>query len=469
MDADDILLKPTGRKKAKAMTAMNMLPVQGRASIVDDIAQPRTRRNSEPADYEVKRHRETSLSEHTVEPELLAQMHAFAEEVKQKRDSRRLASVYCGCSHKADEVVRNAQAFQTTWGRDGSWLVTPFVKRDMREKPHSIRPIKCLPNEPGVESTRLEEWGVAYINTKGCKRKGDYVVGQDGFSIARLPSGWEVICVMDGHGPNGDWPANRGCETMPFILSSESCTTMLKHGQVEAALHYAFSETEKDLEQRAPIDSVDIFCCGSTATVALRNPVEHPKKVWVATVGDSRAMLFSRDGGVLQETTDHKPTLPAENERLIKMGCDVKSIEHGNGFVETRVYVKDCDYPGLCMSRCLGDCIVKEVGVTWEPVVEEWDVLPGSTLILASDGVWEFFEAKDVIEMVLPFRSDNHGACEEVVRQSRAAWCKSEGFYYCDDITMVHWPMDLGCAPVTNISETSQNAEQGGCTSCAIS
>lgn len=450
---------PLERKQRHARTTP-MKQVQTNATENDGLLDME-RCKSEPADYQDKSYRDEVASQ--VDPEVLAKMHVFAQTMKKKRQQ---GGLFNACRCQPSPVVRNLKDFQSAWGKGGSWLVLPELPPDRKEQPHNVRLVQRMPEESG---NKLDQWGIGYLNAKGCKKRGDDIVGQDSFSVARLSNGWEVICVMDGHGPNGEFPSNRGCETLPFILSSESCTTMLKHGKVESALLYAFFETEKDLEERAAAVDVDICCCGCTATVVLRNPVEAPNKVWVATVGDSRAMLFSKDAGVIRETEDHKPTLPQEAARLEKLGCEIRSRTHANGFVETRVYVKGCDYPGLCMTRCLGDCIVKELGVTWEPVIEEWNCPADTTLVLASDGVWEFMSGKQVADTILEKIADRCNplaACAEVASQARHLWRQNEGAYYCDDITIVLFPMSLPCAPRSTQVAVQDKGEPecGGCT-----
>ena len=44
------------------------------------------------------------------------------------------------------------------------------------------------------------------------------------------------------------------------------------------------------------------------------------------------------------------------------------------GFVEERLFIKDEEFPGLCMTRSLGDLCVKQHGITAEPEIVTWDV-----------------------------------------------------------------------------------------------
>ena len=58
-------------------------------------------------------------------------------------------------------------------------------------------------------------------------------------------------------------------------------------------------------------------------------------------------------------------------------------------------------------------------------------------IVIASDGIWEFLNNKDVSEIIKPFYNagDAKGAVEELIKQSREKWA-SDG-ESADDITVI--------------------------------
>lgn len=71
---------------------------------------------------------------------------------------------------------------------------------------------------------------------------------------------------------------------------------------------------------------------------------------------------------------DHKPDIPEEKERINISGGRVSSyvdIDPMTGVKvpvgPARVYLRYEDYPGLAMSRSLGDLVAHSVGVSNEP------------------------------------------------------------------------------------------------------
>merc|ERR1719265_1665685 len=90
-----------------------------------------------------------------------------------------------------------------------------------------------------------------------------------------------------------------------------------------------------------------------------------------AHAGDSRAVLATeakKGAGFVGSdlTTDHKPELEGEKKRIHASGGQVRHLE---GDVPHRVFVKGKMYPGLAMSRSIGDTVGQSSGVTSVPDV----------------------------------------------------------------------------------------------------
>ena len=64
-------------------------------------------------------------------------------------------------------------------------------------------------------------------------------------------------------------------------------------------------------------------------------------------------------------------------------------------------------------------------------------------IVLASDGVWEFLEGKDVLEIILPFykKKNVDNACEVLVRKSTENWNQED--VVVDDITVIAVFLDI--------------------------
>lgn len=397
---------------------------------------PWSKYNSAPAAC-FSESRRSELAE--LAPEAIAELHglheAFVKQLSSRDADDKLEE------WPSEESLDNWEADTGGRGRvqgrlpGGSWHVHGVVPPV--ERPLNVRELQLLPRGPRLDVEKLlKRNGMAAINMKGQKGYRDKAPGQDNVSFSHLPNGWEVVCVMDGHGLVGQWPATRACRSIPFFLKGASCSTMLRQGAVEAALIHAFSKAQNDLVMTARLQKVDLQANGCTALCALWNAEQ--RSLWVATAGDSRAAMLAPGRGCIAETRDHKPTDKAERKRVEEAGGEV--IENmRDGYLESRVYVGGKNYPGIAMTRSLGDLVVKGSGVIAEPEVVHWEVAEGALLLAASDGVWEFMSSDEAAAMVLSAlerRRSHKEACQQLVEVCRGRWAEEEGIY-CDDISVV--------------------------------
>lgn len=118
----------------------------------------------------------------------------------------------------------------------------------------------------------------------------------------------------------------------------------------------------------------DCALSGTTSTVVVID--KNKNIIWTACCGDSRAILGSCKNNkhkAIDLCNDHKPNLPKEKKRILNSGGDVKLLE---GDIPHRVFVRGRPFPGLAMSRSLGDFIAQMVGVSCEPEVFSHKITP---------------------------------------------------------------------------------------------
>lgn len=105
----------------------------------------------------------------------------------------------------------------------------------------------------------------------------------------------------------------------------------------------------------------------------------------------------------------------------------------------SRVWAKKEMYPGLAMSRSIGDTIASNIGVIAEPDILEFELSNNTKecLIIASDGVWEFIDNKQVMNLSIPFieKDDLNNVCQSLINESTSWWEKED--IVVDDITVV--------------------------------
>ena len=176
--------------------------------------------------------------------------------------------------------------------------------------------------------------------------------------------------------------------------------------------------------------------------------IELGEHIICANTGDSRAILVFDEKNdnnlefakVFPLSFDTKPENPGEKQRILRMGGIVEKIKNqlGQEMGPYRVWEKNKEYPGLAMSRSIGDFYGKKIGVIPDPEIIEWKLTVHSKyIVLCSDGVWEFLNNKDVMEMGKKYYLKNNPRefCKELIDTSSKCWEKED--IVIDDITVV--------------------------------
>ncbi|AEE73856.1 putative protein phosphatase 2C 33 [Arabidopsis thaliana] len=214
----------------------------------------------------------------------------------------------------------------------------------------------------------------------------------------------------------------------------------------------AFKVMDRELKFHG---SVDCFCSGTTAVTLIKQG----QYLVVGNVGDSRAVMGTRDSEntlvAVQLTVDLKPNLPGWiilcECMMLSCGCMmdplimfigfffIPSIElaaeaerirkcRGRVFAlrdepeVCRVWLPNCDSPGLAMARAFGDFCLKDFGLISVPDVSFRQLTEKDEfIVLATDGIWDVLSNEDVVAIVAsaPSRSS---AARALVESAVRAW-----------------------------------------------
>lgn len=228
--------------------------------------------------------------------------------------------------------------------------------------------------------------------------------------------------VFDGHGLQGHLVSD---EIKNFLMSIPS-----EHYSSKEKIISMFESLSKNIENSKVVDA---YCSGSTAVVIHITK----EKIICANCGDSRAILISdKNNDIIKMSRDHKPELSDEKKRIIASGGRVDKI-YGVG--PYRVWFKDGDYPGLAMSRSIGDSLAHKVGVSSIPEIREFSLNNSKpfAIVVASDGVWEFMSNEQVKNILMKYKNNKDGnkCSKEIVEKARQIWAGTS--FAIDDITCV--------------------------------
>ena len=151
----------------------------------------------------------------------------------------------------------------------------------------------------------------------------------------------------------------------------------------------------------------------------------------VAYVGDSRAILFdgtaSPSGMTSVVASDITIDLPGERER----------VEARAG----RIVGRNVFYGpvGIAMTRALGDAVMARAGVVPTPMVGNFQLGEGDTLLLATDGIWDVM-TNDAVRDIALENDRAQEAADEIANAARQRWIADlpvADEVKADDITVV--------------------------------
>ena len=194
-----------------------------------------------------------------------------------------------------------------------------------------------------------------------------------------------------------------------------------------------FSIINKELKK----ESFDISFSGSTLLLIFQ--INH--HIICANTGDSRCIIITSHNSKYpysyeQLSIDHKPFNSSEKKRIEHLGGEIHKCKEENG--PLRIWVKGEDFPGLAVSRSIGDSVAKEIGVIYEPdvisrIVED----KYKVIIIASDGLWDVMNEEIVTKITKLFfeKGDASGLCIKLVEDAVKIW-DSKGKER-DDISVV--------------------------------
>ena len=321
---------------------------------------------------------------------------------------------------------------------------------DIRERKKYASKLNELNSEFGI--TNYVKYSYA-TSTAGRDDNGKKKTNQDSYLSEKNVNGilnFNIFGVMDGHGTDGHYVSQF---VKKFILNKIKNHPLIKnlynakdiYNALKSNGYQIISNIYCDADEELKKEKFDSDGSGTTCVVVFQLE-DH---LICANAGDSRAILIhsdlNNDDNLLKTKVfplsyDCKPELPKEKERIlskggtVEQGCDDFNKPCG----PFRIWVKGEDFPGIAVSRSIGDLVSKMIGVIPNPQIVEYTITSKSKYILiCSDGIWEFINNEKAMEIGNKFylKNDPAGLCRELTNKSTQEWLKDD--VYVDDITVV--------------------------------
>ena len=328
------------------------------------------------------------------------------------------------------------------------------------------KPINDISSQPNIKSNDVKVTyndfdGSGYVkNYGGVSRpgkdsSGNRKINQD--SLVCLThinnvKDFNIFGVLDGHGPEGHFISHFAADFIPAQMANNPEIKALTDPE---KIYKKFKENNCRIITQAyvaadnKLKTMDFDSSESGSTCCLI--IHIGKHIICANTGDSRALVAFDESGDMNSknlnylkavplSIDYKPELPEESNRIMMAGGVVEQMkdDFGQPVGPYRVWARGKDYPGLAMSRSIGDLKGKTLGVIPDPGILEYDLNKSTKFVLAcSDGVWEFLNNDTVRDIGKSFYMENNASayCHELIEQSLLEWTKND--IIVDDITAV--------------------------------
>jgi serine/threonine protein phosphatase PrpC len=286
---------------------------------------------------------------------------------------------------------------------------------------------------------------VGSYSQAGKSEDGFTKINQDSFLVLQSEynlKDFNIFCVMDGHGNNGHLVSRYLMKYINLFFKNnkkmnasnqneDSIYLRLKKSDYHI-LRRLFRHAERDLHKKSKIDA---NLSGTTCVMV----AQIGDRFICANIGDSRAIMIKTGNEIVPLSIDQKPDDPEESKRIVQNGGEISQYEeNGEKSGPYRIWKKGEVYPGIAMSRSVGDFIATSLGVVPEAkFIEEKIDQDCKFIVVASDGIWEFLDNKRVGEIVMPYykNDDPDGACKALIKEATEWWNKED--IVVDDITVV--------------------------------
>ena len=264
---------------------------------------------------------------------------------------------------------------------------------------------------------------------------------------------FDIFGIMDGHGLNGHLVSNFVKEQIKEIFTNQktfiSKTTFGNLTEEEiykqliknnnSLIKKIFQKISKNLAYQR----FDISNSGTTCNLLI-----HLNTFLICiNIGDSRSIILkllnsSKSNFEYEKMSfDHKPNIESEKKRIELLGGEIrqnKNIETNEFDGPFRVYFKNEKFPGIAISRSIGDFDAEKIGVICEPDIRV-KIMENSFKIgiLGSDGLWDVMDENDIINICKKYWKKDlfDNISMEIVDECVKRWEKN--FFERDDISVI--------------------------------
>ena len=349
---------------------------------------------------------------------------------------------------KTVEICKSVNSIQKTSRNEKKFIEVPNQKYNLSKS------VKTMPktNKNSISEINKNFYEIKshFANSQsGRNRKGENKTNQDTYIYIEKVNdikNFDIFGVLDGHGGEGHYISKY---VSNYIITHLTKLKFLKKTKDVEVIYQKLKcndyqiITDLFLDANASLkhEIFDYMNSGTTCILIFHIGIH----IICANCGDSRAIFVYDENNITNLknskcfplSVDCKPELKEEKQRIVQCGGEVKKIM-GNQIGPYRVWMRGKDYPGLAMSRSIGDFCGKDVGIICDPMFMDCTLsIYSKYIVVCSDGVWEFLTNEEVMNIGRDFyvKNDVVGYGMELIKIATNKWKKEDCIM--DDITAV--------------------------------
>ena len=268
---------------------------------------------------------------------------------------------------------------------------------------------------------------------------------------------YNIYSIMDGHGSNGHLVSNfikdniiKYFNDISFYfkkIKPKEKTSIIYPENILDLIYKKLKKNDcqkiKDFYKEVDelLSSIEVHFdsnfSGSTCIIIF----QIGNNIISSNVGDSRALLIKENKEIIELSHDQKPDNENEKKRIEEMGGIVSQCndlyDDGKEGGPFRIWMKGCDYPGIAMSRSIGDKIAHSIGVINEPEIIEFNSDESSKfIILGSDGVFQHLNNNEINDIIFEEKEKiGENICKKIINKAINKFIENDE-YVVDDITI---------------------------------
>ena len=224
---------------------------------------------------------------------------------------------------------------------------------------------------------------------------------------------------------NYKMPEEKKLEDLSFLLMQKSGKINKIYNKLKSNNYSEIYSSYKKLDDELHTKySNSNFChlSGSTSLIVFLFNSKNCNKIITSNLGDSKIILISQTNTIKELNTLHTLNNTEEKNRILEHGGVISRLTVG----PLRIWYKNKKYPGLSITRSLGDFESDSLGVISIPEVKEYDLDEEQIkiLVFGTDGVWKFLTNDKIMDIVLPYylQNDAEGATQKIKETANNLW-----------------------------------------------